>query len=390
MFLSFVQKQNPALIDLAGSLIKDGTIEPDSYIIDLDAVEENAERLSKIAKKSNISLYFMSKQIGRNPEVARRVMKYGFKGVVAVDTREALSLHNENIPISHVGHLVQIPNKLIGPILKSGVEVITVYSYEKAKAISEKAVELGIVQDLLLSITGEDDVIYPGQEGGVLIDELVEVASKISELKGVKIAGVTTFPCFLFDEDKKKALPTNNAYTIVKAAKILLSELGIKCQQINMPSSSSLGTIPLISELGGTHGEPGHSLTGTNPDNLYEEYPLKPGIVYATEVSHQANENSLCFGGGYYRRSRVANAMVFTSDGYKKASVQTLNCESIDYHLTLDGKYPVGSPVVMAFRAQVFVTRSHVVLIEGLSKGEPTVVGRWDSQGNKIAKEGLI
>ena len=390
MYLSFLQKKNPELIDFAGSLIKTGSIEPDSYILDLDAIEDNALRLSKTADDSGITLYFMSKQIGRNPEVARRVLKYGFKGMVAVDYRELLSLNTAGIPVSHAGHLVQIPEKLLSTVLEIGPEVVTVYSLEKAERISRKAIGLGLVQDLLLRVTDKKDIIYPGQEGGFSLENLLQAAEKIRQMKGVSIAGVTTFPCFLYSEEKKKAFPTENVSTLKKAIEMLYDEFGIVCRQINMPSCNSLATIPMIAELGGTHAEPGHSLTGTNPDNIHEKDPLKPAIVYTTEISHHSGYNSLCFGGGYYRRSRLANALVITPDGNEKTSVFPLNNESIDYHFSLKGRFPVGAPVLMAFRTQIFVTRSRVVLVEGLSTGKPLVIGTWDSQGNKINQGGIV
>ena len=37
----------------------------------------------------------------------------------------------------------------------------------------------------------------------------------------------------------------------------------------------------------------------------------------------------------------------------------------------------------MAFRYQIFVTRSDVVLLSGVSGGDPRVVGVWDSLGNQ-------
>ena len=37
----------------------------------------------------------------------------------------------------------------------------------------------------------------------------------------------------------------------------------------------------------------------------------------------------------------------------------------------------------MAFRFQVFVTRSDMVLIEGVSTGNPFISSVWDSLGNQ-------
>ena len=46
--------------------------------------------------------------------------------------------------------------------------------------------------------------------------------------------------------------------------------------------------------------------------------------------------------------------------------------------------FPVSSAVVLCFRTQIFVTRSDVVLLSGIHRGEPEIVGRYDSLGNSL------
>ncbi len=55
---------------------------------------------------------------------------------------------------------------------------------------------------------------------------------------------------------------------------------------------------------------------------------------------------------------------------------------SIDYTLSLAGEFPVSSAVVLCFRAQIFRYRSDAVLVSGIHRGEPKIVGRYDSLGN--------
>ena len=73
MFLSFLRKHNQALIDIGIYLLEKGLIEPDTYVLDLDSMEKNAEKLAKIAGRYGIVFYFMAKQLGRNPETAKPV-----------------------------------------------------------------------------------------------------------------------------------------------------------------------------------------------------------------------------------------------------------------------------------------------------------------------------
>ncbi len=56
--------------------------------------------------------------------------------------------------------------------------------------------------------------------------------------------------------------------------------------------------------------------------------------------------------------------------------------ESIDYHFGLEEPCQIGETVVMAFRYQIFVTRSDVVLLEGVAEQKPVITGIYDSLGN--------
>ncbi len=115
---------------------------------------------------------------------------------------------------------------------------------------------------------------------------------------------------------------------------------------------------------------------------MLEEIPC---VTYVSEISHNFNGQAYCFGGGYYRRSHVKSALVGTSfDSNTKMGVIPPSNESIDYHFGLTNEGTVGDTVIMAFRYQIFVTRSDVVLIEGLKKKKPQIVGIYDSMGKKL------
>ena len=75
MFIEAVLKNNPILAEIAAKFHKSGQIEPDTYLIDLDMVRRNAELISKAGKEQGISLYFMTKQFGRNPVIARAISR---------------------------------------------------------------------------------------------------------------------------------------------------------------------------------------------------------------------------------------------------------------------------------------------------------------------------
>ncbi|MBO7698326.1 MAG: alanine racemase, partial [Erysipelotrichaceae bacterium] len=166
MFLQKVIERNPKLIEYGFELHNTGKILPDTYVMDLDAIEANARKMKEVADHCGVELYFMLKQIGRNPLIAAKLMEVGFKGAVAVDFKEALCMIENGIHIANVGHLVQIPKAALNRIIGSRPDYVTVYSLEKIEEINETAKELGIKQKLLIRLSDDDSELYSGQEGG--------------------------------------------------------------------------------------------------------------------------------------------------------------------------------------------------------------------------------
>ncbi len=82
---------------------------PDSWVIDVDQVLENGKRLIETARLYGIELYLMTKQFGRNPWLAEKLLALGYSGIVAVDYKEARVMRRAGLPVAHQGHLVQIP-----------------------------------------------------------------------------------------------------------------------------------------------------------------------------------------------------------------------------------------------------------------------------------------
>lgn len=383
MFLEMVQKRNPELIEYAILLHQKGIILPDTYVIDLDKVKENARKMLKKAKELDIELFYMLKQIGRNPLVARELVKVGIKKAVVVDFKEAAILMEHSLPIGNVGHLVQVPNSFLKKIMSYGVEYITVYSIEKLRQIELIAKELKIKQKVLLKIIDDKDAIYPGQYGGFQLDNLSKYIDEFKLLEGCILCGLTSFPCILYNSKNKKFESTPNVNTLFKA-KHYLQENGFKIIEMNIPSATSFETLPLIKEIGGTQGEPGHALTGTSPKHAEVILEEIPAYVYVSEVSHNGLENSFIYGGGYYPRGHLKNVLIDTKSSQLESTVKDFPSNNIDYYLEIDSNQVIGSTAIMSFRTQMFVTRSHVAIVKGLNSGSPRLMGIYDSQGNKI------
>jgi len=412
MFLENTIKYNPKLIQEAVRLHQAGRIPANTYLVDLDMVKRNARIMKKEADRYHIKLYFMSKQFNRNPLISHAIVKSGIPSAVAVETQGAKNLNRYGVPVGHVGHLVPIPKSEIEDILDMNPEVITIYGVEKAKQISEIAQKKDKVQDILLRIRDKDDIIWPNEEGGFSLNDIEKVYLEIIKYKGVRVSGLVSFPMFLYCEKTGKGQPTPNFFSVMLASK-KLEKLGANIKQINSPGDTSTKMIKIISENGGTHGEPGHGLIGTTPWHFYEKLPELPSMVYVNEISHFYGSKAYVFGGGFYvcyvsgangfyynfRKKNynwVPNALVGNSQENifdKRVPVISESFLGHSYHATdyISELYPepgcelkVGDTVIYGFRAQVFVTRSYVAVVKGIQSGDPKLFGVFDRANNLL------
>lgn len=388
MFLQSTLRQNPDLIRLAVNLHRTGQIGPNTYVIDRDAVAANSRHLAGVARRHGLNLYFMSKQINRNPDLVRTIAE-SIPRAVAVDWDEATKLAAAGIRLGNVGHLVQPPNRVLDALVDLEPEVVTLFSVAKARAIGEAAVRRGRVQPVLLRIIEADEACYPGQYGGFHVGELRAAAEELIRLPGLRLAGVTAFPCLTFDAETQTAQPTANLKALLNAGAMLRREFGLEGLQINAPSLTCSATIPFLAEAGATHGEPGHGLTGTTPLHAVGDQPEVPAAVYVSEVSHLYGGKAYCYGGGLYPRSRVQAALVgHDPDRLSQVPAESLPADAIDYYGTLvpapDQPVAVGDTVLYAFRMQMFTARSNLAVVSG-----GRLVGLYD-EVNRPAGETFV
>lgn len=384
MFLESTLEKNKKLIEATFTLHQTGKVLPDSYIVDLDVLRSNAKKILNEAQKHKIELYFMLKQLGRNPYIASELIKLGYEGAVVVDFKEAKVMMKHHIPISNVGHLVQTPKAMLSELIEYGCKYFTVFSLEKLNDINECAKKLNRKQKVLLKVVGQNDLIYSGQVAGFRLEHLQEAIQKMKAMDYIEIAGVTSFPCFLYDEKQHITNPTNNLDTLFKAKQIL-HENGIDIENMNAPSSTCSYTVQQMAQYGINSGEPGHGLTATTPLHAHMDCVETPCVTYVSEVSHNFDDNGYCYGGGFYRRSHVANAIVGKDLATaKQMQVEPPSLESIDYYFKLQKPCTINDTVIMAFRYQIFVTRSNVVLVEGLHNNHMHIVGIYNSLGDEV------
>ena len=367
------------------------------------------------AKKNKVSLYYMSKQVGRNPLICKGVLDEGFRGVVAVEVQCAKSLHRYGVKLGHVGHLVQPPVDDIDYVLSMNPEIWTVYSLDNARLLSKRAEKLGKTQDVLVQPVAGSDLFFDTMSGGIPEENLVEDVRKMSKLPGINVIGTTSFPCMLYNLGSGKVEPISNFHTAVRGAKRLERELGLEITQVNVPGTNHAANMKTISENGGTHAEPGNGVSGTNTEHGFDQKaPEIPGFVYVTEVSHQLGERLFTQGGGmsysgggwglfpngklWVGGADIAmDAMVGTSGKQAMASRVKAKYPGMDpfnYNLTLypgARKFSVGETVVFGFcTVQIFVTRGWHAVVEGVEDNNPRLLGIFDQGNNLVDRRGHL
>ncbi|PLR86548.1 amino-acid racemase [Bacillus canaveralius] len=398
MFLDMTVERNPDLIRTAALLHQSGAIPTNTYVLDVDAIYENAAAIREVADKYGATLYQMTKQHGRNPVAALAAEEAGIKGAVCVDVDEAIALASYGVTIGHVGHLQQIPDHSLAEILSYKPEVVTCFSVEKALRVGEEAARLGREQQVLFRVRAtrdDQDDFHPAQEGGIRLSDLEQAVHALDGARGVRLVGVTTHPNLLYQADRREALPTKNLKTLLEAAEIL-RRCGVDVRQVNAPGVTCCATIPGMVQRGITHVEPGSALIGNTPLHSLLDQPEIPAMCYVTEVSHLVKDGALTIGYGFYPRSHLKEALVGSSPDEligQRYPASAYPAEAIDYYgkLVVPPNMPmpkVGDSVVYAFRSQVFISNSFVAPLVGLRHGKPRLAGLWNAVGYPVDRQG--
>jgi len=386
MFLAATRRRNPSLITAAVRLHTARRIPAGCYVVDIDTVAANARLIADAAHELGLVCWQMTKQFGRNPVVAQAVAAAGIEAVVAVEMAEARVLHGSGLKIGHLGHLVQVPRGELDEALAMEPEQLTVFGVEQAEAVGRAAGAAGVEQPVLVRVVGPDDRFFATQRGGVPVERVVEAAQAIERIGGVRLDGVTSFPCLVWDDDAGEVVPTPNLATLV-AARTALRDAGFACPVLNAPGVSAVATAALAAAAGATHVEPGSALIGETPWHAVNDAHERPAMVYLSEITHELDGLAYTVGGGFYNRSRARGALVFpTPDAAPvEAAFVELPRTEIDYYgalrLPAGTPVPIGAAAVYAFRSQAFTTRAPIAVVAGVAGDEPEVVGVFARDG---------
>ncbi|MYL08013.1 MAG: YhfX family PLP-dependent enzyme [Acidimicrobiia bacterium] len=402
MFLQSLLNKNPAFVEAVVALHQAGAAPANSYAVDLDAVAANTALLASEARALGLTVYAMTKQLGRAPGVLDAMTSAGVHGYVAVDMACARPIAANGHNLGHIGHLVQVAAAETSEAAAMEPDYWTVFSPNKAAEASAAAARLGRAQDLFFFFVSECYEFYTGHEGGVPLEELDTMINHIAGLPGVRFAGLTTFPALLYDSSGGGARVTPNMATLGRAAELARHHLGGGDQdvlQINAPGTTSTAVLAQLAEAGATQVEPGHGLTGTTPLHAVGDLPEQPAVCYVSEIAHVHQGTPFCFGGGLYidpvfgdYQTTAVVAHDPSEATTEPVPVDMPDPAAIDYYAKLrpeSGRMVgEGDTVVFGFRIQAFVTRAFVVGVAGVGSGNPSVAGVWDVLGNPVSWKG--
>lgn len=391
MFLDSLVNKNRAFVEAAIDLHQQGKIPANSCVLDLDMMQQNSAVFAKEANRLGLKTFAMTKQFGRTPPALQAIVDGGINAFVAVDLDCALPIHKAGHQLGHIGHLVQVPRHQAREAASMDASYWTVFSAEKAAEAAQAAASLGKTQSLLARIQTEGDIFYMGHEGGFDAADVTSVAAAIDALDGANFAGITTFPALLYDAESQGVKATPNLKTLEHAA-IALSKSGINTIEINAPGTTSSVVLQMLADAGATQVEPGNGLHGTTPLHAVRDLPENPAILYLSEISHKHAGKAYCFGGGFYidpvfdayPLHGLVGRNIDEATG-KRLGVTLPSTAAITYYGLIEDDpaqtAQVGDTVIFGFRQQVFVTRSLVAPISGVSTGNPTVEGIWTPWG---------
>ena len=395
MFLQQLIDKNPALIAAAVELHQSGEIPASSYVIDLDALEENGRLICDEAHRLGLVVYPMTKQLGRNPLAMHRLTAAGADGYVAVDTTCADAIVRAGESLGHVGHLVQIPRSETRTIADNRPDYWTVFTDGKAREAAAAGIAAECPQRLLARVYAEGDVRVASHDGGFDAARIDEVADAFDALDGASFGGVTSYPAMLFNRRTLEAEPAPNLRTLESVASRLRTG-GREDIAVNAPGTTSFATLQMLADGGATQVEPGHGFTGTTPWHAVRDLPERPAMIYVSEVSHTSGGKGYCFGGGLYqcvdtipgRQLQAAVGHDVEQARRNIVDVELTAYQEIDFYGRLvpseETVLEEGDSVVMCFRAQAFYTRAFVVPISGVASGQSKVEGLFDTHGRTL------
>ncbi len=395
MLLTRTLERNPQLVEAAIELHQRGALPPGTFLIDLDTIADNASLLASEARRLALRTYLMTKSYGRNPYVTALALARGLNSTAAVEAREAYLIDRFGLPVGHVGHLGAVPLHEAAQIVAMEPEVITVFTVETARSISNAAVAQGRHQALYVRVNDRRDEVFQGFVGGWTLEDCVAGVAPIIELPNVSIRGMTSYPNISYTTTSAAQVVLNSTFeTMLRAKELLERKLPLSELRVNAPANNGCATFGLLAANGVTDAEPGHALLGGSLLHALDCLPERPAQVYVSEVTHRWAGELYTLGGGLLyletfggALTRPTRCLVGSSLEVAVDQVATLSYRGhVDYYGVCEDVPSArpGDTVIYALHPQYFVNRAYVAVASGIADGSPRVEAIFDWACNEL------
>lgn len=290
-------------------------IRPTWVEIKLDNLRENFRNIKKLLREdTRICGVVKANAYGHGSiDVARVLIEEGASYLAVATLEEGKELRNAQIvgvPILCLGY---VPDESISCAISRDID-ITVYSYEMAKLIQQKASSLGKTANIHIKLdTGMSRL------GFEISDEAIEKIIDISKFENVNIAGVYTHFAVADEQDKTYTYEQYKKYMYIADA---LEQRGVEIPIKHVCNSAATIDLP---ELHMDMVRPGIILYGHYPseDVKKELLPLKPVMTLRTRIAHikeVEKDISVSYGRRYKTvdSARIATLPIGYADGFTR------------------------------------------------------------------------
>lgn len=218
-------------------------------LIDLKIVEQNIERMAKIARKSGVALRPHTKT-HKLPSLACRQIEKGAAGITVAKISEAEVMAAHGIKDIFVAYPVIGQHKIKRITeLNNGIRlIIGVDSLEGATALAQAAVTAKQTIEVRLEV----DTGF--KRTGVQYDKALGLALAISGMEGLNLTGIYTFHHLIYQgertHDREKAALEEGTLMVALAEEMKRAGLNIKDISVgSTPTAEYVAKVPGITEI---------------------------------------------------------------------------------------------------------------------------------------------
>ncbi len=322
--------------------------------IDLDKIEQNSQRIIEICRPSGVEVLGVTKGFTAIPKIVSAMIDGGVESLADSRLENIMSLRKKGFTEGMT--LLRIPRLSLVKKVVGYANYSVNSEYEVIKALSEAALSEGIKHKIILMVDVGD------LREGVMPDDALEIAGRISSLKGIILAGIgTNMGCY------GGILPTiNNLSMLMDIAKEIQSRLGMKLEIISGGGTSSLKLIEKNELPKGINqlrvGEGILLGTDTTHDN-HIPWLHQDAFILRTEVIEVKVKPSVPI--GEIGLDAFGNAPVFEDVGMRKRAIVSLGKQDVN----IEGLFPMDTKI------QVLGASSDHLIVDVTDAGEDIKVG---------------